>query len=109
MGEANLIEVTDSNFEDVVLKSDITVVVDFWAEWCGPCRALAPVFKKLSDKFSGKVKFAKLNVDDNQEVPARYNVRSIPTVIIFKEGKVCDTVVGFDPLGFALRLENNLE
>jgi thioredoxin 1 len=98
MGEGTApIAVTDATFQKEVLESDQPTIVDFWASWCGPCRMIAPVFEELSSQYSGKVKFAKVNVDENPKIPANYGVRGIPTLIMFKEGKVVDQVVGAVP------------
>lgn len=88
---------TDSNFENEVIKSDKPVVVDFWAPWCGPCKALAPVFEEIAGQYQDRVKFMKLNVDDAQKTAVNYAVRSIPTMILFKNGNVLDTLVGLVP------------
>ncbi len=96
---ANLFMVTDSTFQKEVLESDKPTIVDFWASWCGPCRAVGPVFEELSVEYSGKVKFAKLNVDENPKTPTNYGVRGIPTLILFKGGQVVDQVVGALPKG----------
>jgi thioredoxin 1 len=90
-------ETTDKNFEEDVLKSNMPVVVDLWAPWCGPCRMVAPIVEKLSGDYQGKVKFYKLNIDQNPESPAKYHVMSIPTLLFFKDGKVVDTVIGAVP------------
>ena len=90
-------EVTDSNFETQVLKSDIPVVVDFWAVWCGPCRMIAPVVEELAVEYSDKVQFVKLNVDENPDVSMKYGIRSIPTLLVFKNGKPVDQIVGAVP------------
>jgi len=94
---AMVTEVTDENFEQEVIKSDLPVLLDMWAPWCGPCRMVAPVVEKLSEKYQGKVKFYKLNVDENPRTAARYRVMSIPTLMLFKNGEVVDTVVGAVP------------
>ena len=88
---------TDDNFENEALKSDIPVVVDFWAEWCGPCRMIAPIIEELTDEFNGKVKVGKLDVDQNPQVAIKYGVRSIPTVLFFKGGEVVNSVIGAVP------------
>jgi len=85
---------TNENFKSSVTSSATPVLVDFWAPWCGPCKAIAPILDDLSTELDGKVKFAKVNVDDNNEVAAEYNVRAIPTLIIFKGGAVVDTIIG---------------
>ena len=90
----NIIEVTDSSFEQEVLKSDLPALVDFWAPWCGPCRAIAPVVEELSADYGVKLKVAKCNVDDNPKVPGKYGIRAIPTLIIFKGGNVSEQITG---------------
>jgi thioredoxin 1 len=91
------IEVTDQTFEQQVLKSDKPVIVDFWAVWCGPCRMMAPAFEDLGREYSGKMVFAKLDVDNNPQAAARYGVRSIPTLLIFQGGRVVDQLIGARP------------
>ncbi|MCB0486702.1 MAG: thioredoxin [Flavobacteriaceae bacterium] len=91
------LEVTDATFSEVVLKSDKPVLVDFWAAWCGPCRMLAPIVEELNSEYDGKAVIAKVDVDSNQEFAAKYGVRNIPTVLIFKGGDVVDKQVGVAP------------
>lgn len=90
----NIIYVTDSTFEDEVLNSERPVILDFWAEWCGPCKMIAPILDEVADEYKGKLTVAKINVDENQETPQKYAVRGIPTLMIFKDGQVADTKVG---------------
>jgi len=88
------IEITDSNFEDVVLKSGIPVIVDFWAEWCGPCRMVGPIVNEIGEEFKDKALVGKLDVDSNPGVTMRYGIRNIPTILFFKDGDVADKQVG---------------
>jgi thioredoxin 1 len=92
-----VIEVSDQSFETEVLKCDVPVVVDFWAPWCGPCRMIAPVTEKLSEEYANRVKFCKLNVDENPEMARKYRVMSIPLLLFFKGGKQVDSVLGAVP------------
>lgn len=89
-----IVAVSDASFENDVLKSEKPVLLDYWAEWCGPCKMIAPILDEIADEYSDKVTIAKINIDDNQETPAKYVVRSIPTLMIFKEGEVSATKVG---------------
>ncbi|MCZ7610598.1 MAG: thioredoxin [Ignavibacterium sp.] len=99
-------EFTDQNFNSEVLQSDKPVLVDFWAVWCGPCKMIAPFVEELAGEFDGKAKVGKLDVDNNQETAIKYGVRSIPTVLIFKGGKVADTIIGAVP---KVQLKQKLE
>lgn len=92
-----VIELTDTNFEEEVIKSSIPTLVDFWAPWCGPCRMVSPIVEELAKEFSGRLKVGKLNVDNNQDTAAKYGIRSIPTLIIFKNGKQVAQTVGAQP------------
>ena len=93
----NVFEITDDNFEDTVLNSDTPIVVDFWAEWCGPCKMIAPSLEQLADEYVGTFKVGKLNVDDNRETAMKYGIRSIPTLLVIKEGDVAEQIVGAHP------------
>jgi thioredoxin 1 len=90
-------EVTDASFEQEVLRSEVPVVVDFWAPWCGPCRAVAPIFEELSSEHAGRVRFTKLNIDENVVTASRYGVLSIPTAILFEGGEAQQAVIGARP------------
>jgi thioredoxin 1 len=95
--ETSLLHVTDKNFSAEVLNADLPVLVDFWATWCAPCRSISPIVEDLAKDFMGKVKVAKLNIDENPGTPSQYGVRGIPTLILFKGGKVVDQIVGAVP------------
>jgi thioredoxin 1 len=90
-------EVTDQDFDAVVLQSDVPAIVDFWAEWCAPCRAIAPIIDELATSYGGKIKVVKMNVDDNPATPARYGVRAIPTILAFRGGQVVEQITGQRP------------
>ncbi|MDO9462591.1 MAG: thioredoxin, partial [Deltaproteobacteria bacterium] len=94
MAESNVLEVSDSSFETDILKSDKPVLVDFWAAWCGPCRAIAPVVKELAEEYADRLKVAKMNVDENPATPSKYGIRAIPTLLFFKDGKLADQITG---------------
>lgn len=87
-------QVTDALFDEVVLQCDVPVLVDFWAEWCGPCKMIAPVLEEIAEEYAGRLQVAKLNIDDNPETPPRYGIRGIPTLMLFKNGNVEGTKVG---------------
>lgn len=91
------VTLTDQNFKEEVLKSDLPVLVDFWASWCGPCQMIGPVIEEIAKEFEGKLKVGKLNVDENRETAGSYNIMSIPALLIFKDGKVVDEIVGSLP------------
>lgn len=92
-----ILEITDTNFEEKVLKSNQLVLVDFWAEWCGPCRMLAPIVDEIAEEFKGKIVVGKVDVDNNPEVCAKYGIRNIPTILFIKNGEVVDKQVGAAP------------
>lgn len=94
---ADIHEVTDDAFDAEIVNSDIPAVVDFWAAWCGPCRMVSPVVEELAKEYDGKVKFAKMDVDQNRQTPARFGIRNIPTLIFFKGGEVAHTIIGAQP------------
>jgi len=94
---SNLLEVSDETFDEEIMESDIPVMVDFWAEWCGPCKMVGPVVEELANEYEGKIKVAKMDVDQNRNTPARFGIRNIPTLILFKGGEVAQTIVGAQP------------
>ena len=106
MASTDLVILQDSTFDKEVLKSDIPVLVDFWAVWCGPCKAIAPAVEELAKQYKGKVKVAKMDVDEHQQVPQQYGIRSIPTLLLFKGGRVVDTIIGAVPRA---KLEESLK
>jgi thioredoxin 1 len=109
MASEKIVKISDDNFENEVLKSDQPVLVDFWAEWCGPCRMVAPVLDQIADEMDGKVRIAKLNVDENQKIAYQFQVSSIPTFILFKNGQVADRTMGAMPkTAFQSFIDRNL-
>jgi thioredoxin 1 len=97
MASNDVVNLQDSTFDAEVLKSDVPVLVDFWAAWCGPCKAIAPAVDDLAREYKGKLKVAKLDIDSHQAVPQQFGIRSIPTLLLFKGGRVVDTIVGAVP------------
>ena len=93
----DILEVSDDNFESEIVKSEIPSMVDFWAEWCGPCKKVGPVVEELAAEYEGKIKIAKMDVDSNRQTPAKFGIRNIPTLILFKNGEVVNTIVGAQP------------
>jgi thioredoxin 1 len=94
MSSENILELTTSNFDDETKKADAPILVDFWAEWCGPCRMVAPVLEQLAKDYAGKARVGKVNVDEHSAIAARYGVQSIPTLLLFKQGKVVEQYIG---------------
>lgn len=93
----NIISVTDGNFNEIVLTSETPFLVDFWAVWCAPCKMIAPVVEELANEYQGKIKVGKMNIDENRKTPIKYGVMSIPTLMIFKDGKTVESLVGVPP------------
>jgi len=94
MGSEHLVEITDANYEQEVLQSDVPVMVDLWAEWCGPCRLIAPIVDELAEEYAGKVKVGKLDVDSNRQTATKLSIQAIPTLLLFKDGQVVKKIVG---------------
>ena len=94
MAAPNILTLTDTNFDEEVIKSYQPVLVDFWAEWCGPCKMIAPILDELASEYEGKVKIGKVNIDDHQALATQYGIRAIPTLLLFKDGEVADQIVG---------------
>lgn len=105
---AEITDVNDATFEGEVLKSETPVLVDFWAEWCAPCRAIAPIVKELANQYGDKLKVVKINIDESQQTPSNYGIRSIPTVLVFKNGKVVSQLTGARPKGDFEKLVNGV-
>jgi thioredoxin 1 len=109
MANPNVAQVSDASFEGDILKSEVPVLVDFWAPWCGPCRSVAPIVDDLANEYAGKLKVAKINVDESTEVAMRYQITSIPTFIVFKNGEVADRALGALPRSeFVKLIDRNL-
>lgn len=106
MANADVVEITDTNFDSEILKSETPALVDFWAVWCGPCKQIAPTVEALASEYAGKVKVGKMNIDDHQITPQKYNIRSIPTLLVFKGGEVVGQIVGAVPRS---KLEDELK
>ena len=94
MANALIKNITDTSFEADVLKSDLPVLVDYWAEWCGPCRSIGPILDELAEQYAGKLQICKMNVDENRDTPAKFGIRGIPTLMVFKGGELAQTQVG---------------
>lgn len=108
MAATKTIDVTDESFASEVLQSDIPVLVDYWAPWCGPCRMAEPVLEKIADEYEGRLKVCRMNVDDNREVASQYRIMSIPTIFLFKDGELVDQVTGVTP-NFERDLKRKIE
>jgi len=106
MASSDVVTLQDATFDKEVLKSDVPVLVDFWAVWCGPCKVIAPAVDELAAQYKGKVKIAKMDVDQHQQIPQQFGIRSIPTLLLFKGGRVVDTIIGAVPKA---KLEESLK
>lgn len=102
----NIVQITDANWDEQVLKSNVPVLIDFWAEWCGPCHALAPTVASIADSYSGKMKVGKVNVDENERIAAKYGIRSIPTLMLFNNGEIKTVLIGNRPKNEILQVLN---
>ena len=100
---AKVSDISDASFDQEVLKADLPVLIDFWAPWCGPCKAISPIVEELAGQYEGRLKVVKMNVDDNPQTPSRYGVRGIPNVVLFKGGAVVDQIVGAYPKSHFIR------
>jgi thioredoxin 1 len=103
---ADIMEVSDDSFDSEIINSELPAMVDFWAEWCGPCKMVSPVVEELAGEYKGKIKVAKMDVDHNRQTPARFGIRNIPTLILFKGGEVVNTIIGAQPKS---SIENELK
>jgi thioredoxin 1 len=97
---AELLQVTDESFDTEIMNSDLPAIVDFWAEWCGPCKMVHPVVEELANDYKGKIKVAQMDVDQNRQTPARFGIRNIPTLILFKGGEVAQMIIGAQPKSY---------
>jgi thioredoxin len=94
---SDVLQITDQNFDEEIIKSDIPAMVDFWAEWCGPCKMVGPVVEELAKEYEGRIKIASMDVDVNRETPGKFGIRNIPTLLLFKDGELSQTIIGAHP------------